>query len=56
MNLSQILINAGVTPDDLHSDCRFIAQDNNGRNDIYFYDNFPKLRIAYSVYCSGGNV
>lgn len=27
MNLSQILIEAGVTPDDLHLDCKFIAQD-----------------------------
>lgn len=27
MTLSQILIEAGVTPDDLHADCMFIAHD-----------------------------
>jgi hypothetical protein len=27
MKLYQILIEAGVTPDDLHPDCKFIAQD-----------------------------
>jgi hypothetical protein len=27
MKLAQILIEAGVNPDDLHPDCKFIAQD-----------------------------
>jgi hypothetical protein len=49
MKLSQILIEAGVTPDDLHLDCKFIAQD--ARN--YFVDeyiSFPKIiLVTYSM-------
>jgi len=39
MTLSEILIATGVTPDDLHPDCRFIAQD----HDSEFASQFKAL-------------
>lgn len=37
MKLSQILIEAGVTPSDLLYECKFIRQFNNDSREFYFY-------------------
>lgn len=43
MKLSQILIEAGVTPSDLHLDCKFIAQDGDDGL-VAEYKDSPRLR------------
>lgn len=46
MKLSKILIDAGVTPSDLHADCKFIAQDGGigiFSGLVYEYENIPKM-------------
>ena len=46
MKLAQILIQAGVTPIDLHPDCKFIAQDGGMgifSGLVYEYENIPKM-------------
>lgn len=51
MKLSKILIKAGVTPDDLHPDCKFIAQDGNML--LCEYAEYPKISvdIGYFTIC-----
>ena len=49
MNLSQILIEYGVTPDDLHPDCKFIAQDGDDCL-LVEYVKKPELMINCLVY------
>ncbi|ACG60373.1 hypothetical protein phiPLPE_51 [Iodobacter phage PhiPLPE] len=44
MKLSQILIEAGVTPSGLHPDCKFIAQDKTTWH-VYYYSSKPILDI-----------
>ena len=41
MTLSEILIAAGVTPDDLHPDCKFIAQDWDGLTEEFLCKPLP---------------
>jgi hypothetical protein len=43
MNLSQILIEAGVTPDDLNRDCKFIAQDGGENRILSEYSDIPNI-------------
>jgi hypothetical protein len=50
MKLSQILIEAGVTPDDLHPDCRFIVQ--HGDMLLCEYAEYPKLSIDIGCFTS----
>jgi hypothetical protein len=52
MNLSQILIEAGVTPDDLHTDCKFIAQD--GDEYIFQYSGHPFFVDHVEFYANSG--
>lgn len=49
MKLAQILIEAGVTPDDLPPDCMFIAQD--GEGPVFYYDMKPLyFNIGYAEF------
>jgi hypothetical protein len=48
MNLSQILIEAGVTPGDLSDDCQFIAQDNDG-----LLASYEKTPVLYKLFDGG---
>lgn len=52
MKLAQILIEAGVTPDDLHPDCKFIAQD--GDECIFQYSGDPFFVDYFEFYSNYG--
>ena len=52
MKLSKILIEAGVTPDYLHPDCKFIAQD--GDICVFSYEEYPFFVNYFDFYANSG--
>jgi len=54
MKLSQILINSGVTPEDLHPECKFIAQDGDDEYRVLSqYSDIPDLSKDKSWFSGG---